>query len=337
MASGSFYSTVCGGWHNTADGRSSTVGGGDENAASASFSAVGGGRWNTASGSGLSTVSGGERNTASGFVSTVPGGSHNRAAGVSSFGAGYQAKALHDGSFVWSDYSQSDPEDSLYTTAEHQFLIRAAGGVGIGTNAPTGMLDVTGESTASLPNLYLQQTSGGGYTRLRMRNTYSEDYWDIAAGPSATDRLNIFTRGANVVTFWPDDNTSAVYPNLITTSANGAHLTQAGVWNWPSSRALKTDFEAVDVRELLKKVAALSVEQWRYKVEPESVRHVGPTAEDFNEAFRLGTDEKSIGTVDADGVALAAIQGLYQMVIEQQEKIEALENRLAAAEGRGAQ
>jgi hypothetical protein len=39
------------------------------------------------------------------------------------------------------------------------------------------------------------------------------------------------------------------------------------------------------------------------------VRRVGPTAEEFHEAFALGRDEKSIASVDAQGVALAAIQG----------------------------
>ncbi len=33
-------------------------------------------------------------------------------------------------------------------------------------------------------------------------------------------------------------------------------------------------------------------------------------AEDFRAAFGLGSDDKGIATVDADGVALAAIQGL---------------------------
>ncbi len=42
---------------------------------------------------------------------------------------------------------------------------------------------------------------------------------------------------------------------------------------------------------------------------------MGPTAEDFQEAFGL-SDGEHISTVDANGVALAAIQGLYQVVQE---------------------
>ena len=40
-------------------------------------------------------------------------------------------------------------------------------------------------------------------------------------------------------------------------------------------------------------------------------------------AFGLGTDDKSIGTVDADGVALAAIQGLNQKLREELDRRDA--------------
>ena len=37
---------------------------------------------------------------------------------------------------------------------------------------------------------------------------------------------------------------------------------------------------------------------------------MGPMAQDFRDAFGLGETELGISTIDADGVALAAIQGL---------------------------
>ena len=48
-------------------------------------------------------------------------------------------------------------------------------------------------------------------------------------------------------------------------------------------------------------------------------------AQDFAAAFGIGRDDTSMATIDADGVALAAIQGLYQIVQEQQVRIESLE------------
>ena len=40
------------------------------------------------------------------------------------------------------------------------------------------------------------------------------------------------------------------------------------------------------------------------------MRHLGPTAQDFRAAFGLGHNDTTISSVDAPGVALAAIQGL---------------------------
>ena len=45
-------------------------------------------------------------------------------------------------------------------------------------------------------------------------------------------------------------------------------------------------------------------------------------AEDFRQAFGLGDSDTAISMVDADDVALAAIQGLYELVKEQQVEIE---------------
>lgn len=48
--------------------------------------------------------------------------------------------------------------------------------------------------------------------------------------------------------------------------------------------------------------------------------HIGPMAQDFNAAFQLGESDRAITTVDADGVALAAIQGLNQKLEQNKHK-----------------
>ena len=55
------------------------------------------------------------------------------------------------------------------------------------------------------------------------------------------------------------------------TNGNAAHVTAGGVWTNGSDRNSKQDFEQVDRREILERVAGLPVTQWRYKGEPESV------------------------------------------------------------------
>ena len=55
-------------------------------------------------------------------------------------------------------------------------------------------------------------------------------------------------------------------------------------------------------------------------------------AQDFHAAFGVGLDDKHIATVDADGVALAAIQGLNQKLEQKETEITELKQRLAKLE-----
>jgi hypothetical protein len=89
----------------------------------------------------------------------------------------------------------------------------------------------------------------------------------------------------------------------------------ATAFNPPSDRNLKENFAPVAARDVLEKVAAMPISRWNFKGD-EGTTHVGPMAQDFHAAFGLGTDDKHIATVDADGVALAAIQGLNQKLEE---------------------
>ena len=73
---------------------------------------------------------------------------------------------------------------------------------------------------------------------------------------------------------------------------------------------------------MLERLADVPIQTWRYKGQDDSITHMGPTAQDFYAAFGLGIDDKHIVTVDGNGVALAAIQGLYELVKDQQAEIE---------------
>ena len=114
-----------------------------------------------------------------------------------------------------------------------------------------------------------------------------------------------------------------------------------GAWSCTSSRETKKDFTAMNPLDVLKRVIDLPVTQWRYQSEVSGARHVGPMAEDFHAAFGLGDSDKTINVIDASGVALAAIQGLNQLVgqkdteIQKQAKrIKMLEDALAAIQTR---
>jgi len=128
-ASGDF-STIGGGAGNRADGDRSTIGGGFGNLASQIRSTVGGGSGNDAIGP-ESTVGGGFGNVASGTASTIPGGEGNEASGDFSFAAGRNAKAIHQGAFVWADSTNADFESDNV----NKFFVRASGGARIYTDA----------------------------------------------------------------------------------------------------------------------------------------------------------------------------------------------------------
>lgn len=97
----------------------------------------------------------------------------------------------------------------------------------------------------------------------------------------------------------------------------------SGSWTDLSDRNAKENFSAVNSREVLAKVAALPMSVWNYKSQDASIRHLGPMAQDFKVAFGLGESDTGITAIDADGVALAAIQGLNQKVDESEASLRA--------------
>ena len=106
----------------------------------------------------------------------------------------------------------------------------------------------------------------------------------------------------------------------------------SGSWSTVSDRNAKMNFSDVDTHAVLAALAAIPVQTWSYKTQDASNRHMGPIAQDFYAAFGVGENDTTISTVDADGVALAAIQGLYQLVQQQDARITALEARVNALE-----
>jgi hypothetical protein len=168
------WSTIGGGEYNKVSGDWATVGGGYGNIASLDAAFVGGGAGNSATGNGATiagghtniasqqnaTVGGGESDTASGTSSMVPGGGYNVAAGDYSFAAGWKAKARHQGSFVWADYTDGD----FNSAGPNEFDIRASGGMKVAANN-------------SSYGGYFDNTSGGGDGIRSIANVSSTNDW----------------------------------------------------------------------------------------------------------------------------------------------------------------
>ena len=88
--------------------------------------------------------------------------------------------------------------------------------------------------------------------------------------------------------------------------------------------------ESVDGYEILERLAALPISTWNYQWDQPSVRHLGPMAQDFAAAFGLGDDDRKIHQVDANGVAMVAIQALYRRVLALEAEVAALRSNLSS-------
>lgn len=301
---------VSGGIENISQNSYATIGGGVGNASIGYAASIGGGWFNYGGGQ-YATIGGGQSNTAAGAYCTVPGGFSNLAFGQYSFAAGQQAQALHAGSFVWADSLNTN----FASTAGDQFSVRALGGVRL----------VTGSAAVTV-NGALNVNSTNGFDQSSV-GTFSIDSAGVAGG-----RFRVQVNGNVGIGTNNPGAKFVVVPSSVAPPAYCDGLS----WFSGSDRNAKEGFVGINPREVLEKVAAMPITEWRYKGQPD-IEHVGPMAQDFHEAFGLnGADDKHISTVDEGGVALAAIQGLNQKLEkeleEKENRISELETRLAALE-----
>lgn len=135
-----------------------------------------------------------------------------------------------------------------------------------------------------------------------------------ALGNGATvTASNTMVFGNGSVTKW-GFGTNASSGNILQFSNTTASLTTGGTWTNASDRNLKENTVPVNPHDILKKVMELQISEWNYKNEHDTVKHIGPMAQDFYSVFRLGNSNKSISTIDPAGIALAAIQALKQQL-----------------------
>jgi hypothetical protein len=109
------------------------------------------------------------------------------------------------------------------------------------------------------------------------------------------------------------------------TSSTGAELPSgSGSWGSMSDRNSKENIALVDGDEVLRQLSLIPISKWNYIAQDDVIRHIGPMAQDFYAAFGVGEADTHISNVDADGVALAAIQALTKQVAELRSEIERL-------------
>jgi hypothetical protein len=237
------------------------------------------------------------------------------------------------------------PDSTVLTTAtganiwdlNGSYAYYDGGNVGIGTSTPQDKLEVSDGIVT------LDSGASASITGIRIRED-DDLRWTILYRTWQDDDLEIFNEiyGGVAMIFKPDNKVgigtqTPSHPFEVGTDSgngNGAHVTAGGVWTNGSDRNSKRDFEPIDKRAVLAKVAELPITRWRYKGESDSIRHIGPVAQDFHAAFGLGESDRHIGTLDADGVALAAIQALHELLKEKDAQIATQGKRMAALTAR---
>ncbi len=211
----------------------------------------------------------------------------------------------------------------FYTGGANRLSLTGSGSLGVGTSSPTRRVQIIDADGVS-GSLQVGAASAGGNPKL----IYFGDGDYVHIGETGSDD-HLELKGT-VVTFtanYVGIGNSAPTNKLMVGSARCDGMS----WINASDRNAKENFQPVAGRDVLTKVAAMPISRWTYKESDGSV-HLGPMAQDFHAAFGLGADDKSIATVDADGVALAAIQGLNEVVKEKDAEIQALKCRLERLE-----
>jgi hypothetical protein len=325
---------VAGGGQNHGVGPWSTVGGGLNNRAGLpgpageGFGAtVAGGSLNRATHL-AATVGGGHSNASTNECATIPGGRYNTAGGCDSFAAGRRAKALHDGVFVWADSTDAD----FASTRSNQFLIRASGGVGIGTGDPQAALHVVGDTIVGGTNF----TAAGHTARLVLGD--------------ANHVVRSVYGGGLRFGVWPDANALTVEDNTgnvgVGTASPGFKLhvngdagkPGGGSWSVASDARLKQNVQPL--RGVLDKLLQLHGVSFEYR-DPTAIhelpgQRLGLIAQEVEPVFPdwVETGPDGMKRLTVRGFEALTIEALRQLREEKDARIAALERQNRSLEAR---
>ncbi len=279
----------------------STVGGGTNNMAgsndgateSATGATVGGGSGNSASGA-HTTIAGGNVNIASGNWATIAGGSGNTASGLYAAVPGGNANTA-SGNWATVAGGSANTAGGLYAAV------------------PGGIDNLAGGNYSFAAGRHAKTNAAGAFVWA--------DSNDFNFAPGVANAFSARTTGGFRIYLGIDGTGGTTWQCTV---YNG------GSWGCSSDRDVKENFQPVNGQEVLQRLMTVPITTWNAIGTDPAVRRMGPMAQDFYAAFGLGDDDKVITTGDLDGVALASIQGLYQMVQEKDAQLAAQQGRLLA-------
>ncbi len=229
-----------------------------------------------------------------------------------------------------------------------------SGGVGLGTQSPIGALHILADNGVSSglgsASIITQNTNpvvqdriamsasnnGGVFLSMTDTSRPTLSQWAISL---KNDTFALKKAGANSPGMTIDSTGAMRFSNNgfsnCTVASNGDLFARGAIRsNGPilggSDRNTKENIQPVDTQEILAKVVNLPITTWNYIADEKDTPHMGPMAQDFFQSFQLGDDDKTIAYMDKDGVALAAIQGLYKTVASKDQAITELTQSVQA-------
>ncbi|MFQ5632815.1 MAG: tail fiber domain-containing protein [bacterium] len=260
---------------------------------------------------------------------------------ASPFGTGLVLGNESTGGRQWTAISSGE----LNTEGPGKYLLRdeqadavrmaidTEGKVGIGSFAPTEMLQVADFSTFS--DNYITVKSAGGQvykSGIKLRHFDETNGFTIYSDDASSGgRIGLHILRHHIT--FPDAGKLALFidrlngnvgfgtntPGHPIEMASGAHVTAGGVWTNASSRALKENIAAISAEEAQNTLQALAPVKYNYKSEKDE-EYLGFIAEDVPETVAM-KDRKSLSPMDIVAV-------LTKVVQEQQKKIAELSARL---------
>ncbi len=217
------------------------------------------------------------------------------------------------------------PFKILPDAPSNALVIAGDGDIGVGTTSPDLGIHI---ARTNLAGFRVEDTNDSVEWDLRMDGT--QDFLVTEGGSGGTEFsiANGVLSGNTRKFFFGQGGTV-----LMEIQADGDVNSSTGVFGTISDRDSKTDINAVSPRQVLARVSNLPISTWRYKQNSDEL-HIGPMAQDFYAAFGFHEGSKSIALNDLSGVALAAIQGLNEVIVDKDALIQDLMDRVAALEAK---
>jgi hypothetical protein len=271
---------------------------------------------------GLLSTALGEFTTASGSSSTALGanttasGSHSTAMGYGTIASGIRSTAIGNRTTASGENSTAM---GLNTTASGSHSVA----MGSDATASGGIAIAMGTRTTA---------SGASSTAMGVLASTNDHNGSFVYGDGSTLSSGDVVQNSAANQFMVRASGGTIFYSASHLASGVSLAPGAGSWASVSDVRRKENFRDLDADGVLAKIARMPVREWNYKAQDSTVRHVGPSAQDFYAAFKLASSDTTITTTDIDGIALLAIQALERRTNELRERtreIEVLRHELA--------